>query len=188
MKKDSETSNIPIELIELANSKSIEYDEPYLIFSKSDDVTISELTKSVDDVRDARLDYLIGGEYYVDSYSVLSETLPSRQIYYDTITKETCPIKRHEKISLYMFEKFGFYKSSFHEFPYLYETSYINDFIRNVIIRITPNLIVNVSVIDEKSNSFNYRFYWNEGSIMLIIKDNSTKYYYRDLKLKNILS
>lgn len=172
------------ELIKEANRLSIENDKPYLIFDNRDDLVITELTKSVEEKRDSKI---LGGRYYVDSYETLISTLPSRSIYYDTITNEVCSIKRHKKISSIL-NSFGFETFSLHGMPNVYETSYTNDVMRNVIIRIYPNLITNVSVIDSDNDSYNYRFFFNTGDIMKIIQKNSSKDYYRDLKIKNILS
>lgn len=184
MKIDLEDIN---ELIELANRLSTENDKPYLIFDGRDDIMVSELTKSVDEIRDSKIDLIIGNKYYVDSYEVLISTLPSRSIHYETVTSEICPIKRHKRISD-MLHGLGFETFSLHRMPNIYETSYINDIIMGkVIIRVYPNLITNVSVMDSEFRKYNYRFFFNMGDIMKIIQNNTTKDYYRDLKIKNIL-
>jgi hypothetical protein len=184
MQKDLKDIN---ELVEVANRLSIENDKPYLIFDSVDDLMISELTNSDEEKRDSKINFILDDKsYYVDSYEVLSSTLPSRSIYYDTVTNETCPIKRHKKISDIL-GSFGFVAYSLHRMSNVYETSYMSEFIKNVVIRVYPNLITNVSVTDSEFNLSNYRFFFNMVDIMKVIQKNSSKEYYRDLKIKNIL-
>ena len=171
------------------------------IFDLSDKIAINKHFYNKDIERDLKLDLLLDGKFYVDSWYELSE-IPSRLTYYDTITKQTNLFERHKNILEYM-NSIGFSISNLMMMyglegwgksdqellwdSYLREVPYSSTYVPGVIIRVKPNLMVEVIVVRGGANK-KYFFFYNPKQILNIVIENCDIEYKRELKIKNILT
>jgi len=165
------------------------------IYDLSDRIAINKYRQNTDESRDIKLNILLDGRFYIDSWYELAE-MPSRLTYYDTVTKHTDLFERHKNVLEYM-NSIGFKIANLLDNgisdqellwdSYNRETPYCSEFVPGVIIRVKSNLMVEMVVVSNGSNK-KYFFFYNPDQIFNILCENSNIEYKRELKIKNILT
>jgi hypothetical protein len=184
---------VPQSLIDEANLIYEESGVIQCIYDLSDRIALNKYRS--DEQRDIKLNVLLDGRFYINSWYELSE-MPSRLTYYDTVTKHTDLFERHKNVLEYM-NSIGFKIANLLDNgisdqellwdSYKREIPYCSEFDPGVIIRVKSNLMVEMLVVSDGSNK-KYFFFYNPGQIFNILVENSGIEYKRELKIKNILS
>lgn len=167
--------------------------ENYFIFDKKITNQI-DLHFSKNDVQIKR-DIIINGLLSSDLYCIGSlydlYMLPSREIFYDTETKESCKYKRYKKVLNFILSLGT--KEGPSNFGQEYEQSFIietKDIFYKFIIK--PNCFIEIIISSEENpRKTIYRDFYNEKKIINIIseqKDITLKSVIRDYKIKNIIN
>lgn len=182
-------------LLDECNLKYEETDIPHIILDISDKAKISKLRGNKDEQRDVKIDSILETKFEVVSWCELLE-MPSRQTFYDSVTKHTDLFERHKKVlnflnSLY-FRIVDLLENGLTQQELLYnsfnrEISYKSEYSPRIIIRVKPNLMIEMIIPDEnKSVNKRYFFFYNPSQIINIVSENSPNDVKRDLKIKTL--
>jgi hypothetical protein len=186
---------IPLHLIKECDDKYEKTGIPHLILDSSDKYKINRYPDKQTE-RDLDIKYLLGDKFEVVSWYDLMD-MPSRETFYDSITKHTDLFERHKKVLMFL-NSIDFFitdllESGLSQQELLFnsfnrEISYISQQMPNFIIRIKPNLIMEMLIsngdIDSVEINKKYFFYYNPKRIMELIIENSNIETSRDFKLK----
>ncbi len=172
----------------------------HLILDISDKAKIYKLNGSLDEERAVKIDSLLNTKFEVVSWYDLME-FPSRQTFYDSITRHTDLFERHKFVLDFMnslnFQITNLMDENKSQQEILWdcyqrEYSYISQESNRIIIRVKPNLMIEVLVSSDKNDSVEvnkrYFFFYNPSQIFDIIIQNTTIEEQRNLKLKSILT
>ena len=197
---ENQYETIPIELIKECNDRYKKTGVAHIILDISDKAKLSKPKGLLEEEREVKLDSLLDTKFEVVSWYELLE-MPSRQTFYDSVTQHTDLFERHKVVLNFLntneFKIVDLLESGLSQQELLYnsfnrEISYISDYSPRVIIRVKPNLMVEVVVLPDENDSVEvnkrYFFFYNPSQIISIITENSPIDIKRDLKLKNILS
>jgi hypothetical protein len=190
---------IPVELINQCNDNFETTGIPYIILDVSDRDKFSKLRGEKDEERDIKIDSLLNTKFEVVSWYELLE-MPSRQTFYDSVTQHTDLFERHKVVMNFLnlngFQIVDLLESGLSQQELLYnslnrEISYICDSSLRIIIRVKPNLMIEVLVLPHENDSVEvnkrYFFFYNPSQIISILSETLNIDEKRDLKLKNIL-
>lgn len=197
---ENQYETIPIELIKECNDKYKKTGVAHIILDISDKAKLSKLKGLLDEEREVKLDSLLDTKFEVVSWYELLE-MPSRQTFYDSVTQHTDLFERHKVVLNFLntneFKIVDLLESGLSQQELLYnsfnrEISYISDYSPRVIIRVKPNLMIEVVVLPDENDSVEvnkrYFFFYNPSQIYSIITEALDIEEKRDSKLKNILS
>lgn len=193
---ENQSEKVPIELIKECNDRYEITSVPQLILDISDKAKISKLRGDKDEERDIKIDSLLDTKFEVVSWYELLE-MPSRQTFYDSVTQHTDLFERHKKVLNFLnscdFKIIDMLEYRLSQQELLYnsfgrEISYKSDLSPRIIIRVKPNLMIEVSVNPDVNDSIEinkrYFFFYNPAQIINIISENSPIGVKRDLKIK----
>jgi len=185
-----EKSDIPQELIDECDELAIRDSITYFIFDNSTTDFIKNLNKSKSEQRDILLDNILSKEnkiYHIGTDDEFKK-LPSRFAYYDTEIKLTGRYDRYNYVVNFLNELT--FKPSISNVGPEYEQSFIlscSDC--KFIIRIRPNLFVNLISQNEYGMCDIYDGFFNSSKIINAIESKSKSFIeiLRDYKLKKII-
>ena len=168
----------------------------HLILDISDKAKLGQQSSQ----RENNLNYILDDKFEVVSWYDLME-FPSRQTFYDSITRHTDLFERHKSILDFMnslnFQITNLMDENKSQQEILWdcyqrEYSYISQESNRIIIRVKPNLMIEVLVSSDTNDSVEvnkrYFFFYNPSQIFDIITQNTTLEEQRNLKLKSILT
>jgi hypothetical protein len=197
---ENQYETIPIELIKECNDKYKKTGVAHIILDISDKAKLSKLKGLLEEEREVKLDSLLDTKFEVVSWYELLE-MPSRQTFYDSVTQHSDLFERHKVVLNFLntneFKIVDLLESGLSQQELLYnsfnrEISYISDYSPRVIIRVKPNLMIEVVVLPDENDSVEvnkrYFFFYNPSQIYSIITETLDIEEKRDSKLKNILS
>jgi len=184
-------NQIPIDLINECNKKHEETNITHLILDVSDKAKIYRLKGNKSGERETKIDSILDTQFEVVSWYDLMD-MPSRQTFYDSVTKHTDIFERH-KIVLNFLNSIDFYiadllESGFTQQELLFnlytkEVAYVNGII---IIRVKQNLMCEISIMNG-NNVKKHFFFYNPNQILNIVFENSGKIEKRNLKIEHLL-
>lgn len=194
---------IPLEIIEECNYLHEKTGIPHIVLDISDDSKISKLIGDLDESRDIKINSILDSRFKSVPWTEILY-MPSRDIFYDSVTKQTNLFERHKVIMNYLnsnyFQISDLLETGLTQQELLYncynrEYSYYSQDIENIIIRVKPNLMIEVMVktIPNKPKEIDcepprrYFFFYNPSELLNIISENSIIEIKRDLKIKTII-
>ena len=190
---------IPKNLIQECDDKYESTGIPHIIMDASDNYKIRNPFYK-EEKRNLSLDYILNEfEFEVVSWHKLME-MPSRDTFYDSVTKHTDLFERHKKVLTFLNELDFFItdllESGLSQQEILFnsfnrEISYTSEYLRNSIIRVKPNLLIQMSISPNKNDSLEinkrYCFFYDPKRIYELLIENSDSENSRNLKIKQIL-
>lgn len=197
---ENQYESIPFELIKECIDKYQSTDVPHLILDVSDKAKLYKLRGLIDDEREVKIDSLLNTKFEVVSWFELLE-MPSRQTFYDSVTQHTDLFERHKVVldflNLNEFKIVDLLELGLTQQELLFnsfgcEISYKSVGSPRIIIRVKPNLMIEVIVLPDEYDlvevNKRYFFFYNPSQIISIISENSPIEIKRDLKIKQIIS
>lgn len=188
-----ERSDIPQNLIDECEKLSEENGIVYFIFDKHTKNVIdkNKSNLSTEEKRDITIDDILddGNKFYIGSEIEYNE-IPSRFAYYDTETKVVGRYNRYD-IVLNFFKDLGF-QPGFGNFGPEYEQGffYVSNNHNRIILRIKPNLFINLKNVDENDKEITYNGFFSRSKIYEFLKrvigDSEFKSLVRDSKLEQL--
>lgn len=189
---------IPKSLIQECDDKYESTGIPHIILDASDNYKIKNPYYK-EEKREVSLDYLLDNKFEVVSWYDLME-MPSRDTFYDSVTKHTDLFERHKKVLTFLngldFFITDLLESGLSQQELLFnsfnkEISYTSEYLKNSIIRVKPNLLIEMSISPNKNDSVEinkrYCFFYDPKRIYELLIENSDSENSRNLKLKQIL-
>lgn len=165
--------------------------ENYFIFDKKTTNAINLHFSNSDTQlkRDVIIEQLIGTDLYcIGDLSDLYK-LPSREIFYDTETKESCKYKRYKKVIDFILS-IGT-EASTSNIGQEYEQSFIiNGYVFFYKFTVKPNCFIEISFFGPDGKKTIYNEFYNKNKILNILSkrdDISIKSGVRNAKIENIL-
>lgn len=200
---ENQFEKIPFNLIEDCNQLYEKTGIPHLILDISDKSKTSELKEDLDVSRDIKIDSILETKFEIVPWTDLLD-MPSRHTFYDSVTRHTDLFERHKVIMNYLnsnyFQISDLLETGLTQQELLYncynrEYSYLSQEIENIIIRIKPNLMIEIVVnsIPNKPKEIDcepskrYFFFYDPKKILNIISQNSIIEIKRDIKIKTII-
>ena len=185
-------------LIKECNDKYGQTDIPHLILDLSDNFKMYQVKGDIVESRQIKINSVLDTKFEVVSWYELLE-MPSRQTLYDSVTKNTNLFERHKKVLEFLnsleFNIVDLLESELTQQELLYnsyerEISYKSDYSPRIIIRVKPNLMIEMIISPDKNDSVEinkrYFFFYNPTQIINIVSENSPIQTKRDLKLKTL--
>ena len=188
-----ERSEITQNLIDECEKLSEENGIVYFIFDKHTKNVIdkNKSNLSTEEKRNITLDDILddGDKFYIGSENEYNE-MPSRFAYYDTETKTVGRYNRYDRV-LSFFKDLGFEPGFSNLGPEFEQSFHLKDQDINIILRIKPNLIINISCHKDFYNHTYNGIFSKEGIYTYfkkVIDENKYKELIRDKKINDILS
>lgn len=185
-----EKSEIPMGLIDECNKLDQEKGSTHFIFDSIISNRIKSINASKEDKRDISISEILSERYHIDNGELFKE-MPSRISYYDSETRIVDKYKRYDSVIDFI-KSIGFIQSEYN-LGREYEQSYTLEIFKNdevvqyYILRVRPNLFINIKDINDNSSDF----FFNRGKIISYIEDTSGgvwKSELRNFKLNIILN
>lgn len=187
---------IPKELIDDCNDKHQKTGIPHLILDVSDKFKIYRIKGDTSMERESKIDTILDSKFEVVSWYELLD-MPSRQTFYDSVTKNTNLFERHKFVLKFLnsldFSITDLLDTDLTQQEILYncfnrEVSYIKEN-SPIIIRIKPNLMAEINISGANGNfgSKRHFFFYNPDYILNIIFENSDDVEKRNLKISHLL-
>jgi hypothetical protein len=200
---ENQFEEIPFNLIEECNQLYEKEGIPHIILDISDKSKITKLRGDHDESRDIKIDSILDTKFEIVPWTNLLD-MPSRYVFYDSVTRHTDLFERQQKVLKYLnsiyFEITDLLETGFSQQELLYdiyqrEYSYISKEIENIIIRVKPNLMIEIMVksIPDKSKQIDcdspkrYFFFYDPKKILDIVSQNSIIEIKRDIKINTII-
>ena len=187
-----ERSNIPQNLIDECEKLSEENGIVCFIFDKHTKNVIdkNKSNLSTEEKRDIAIDDILddGDKFYIGSENEYNE-MPSRFAYYDTETKVVGRYNRYD-IVLNFFKDLGFQPGLSNLGPEFEQSFSLRDGDISLILRIKPNLIINITCHKEFYNQSYDGIFSKEGIYKYfkkVLKEDVYKKIIRDKKINDIL-
>lgn len=194
---------ISLKMIEDAKSLSEEIGEPVCIYDIEDKKAFLGKIYDKNEKRDIQIDSLIYDDFYIDDTSIL-DNYPSINTYYDTETDSSDILNRHSKVFNF-FKSIGFNPSNLSsygigigdeldEFSHIenstfLETSYTSNEVRRAIIRVKPNLMINLIILpDDYSSNVEFKFFFNRNRIINELSKIADISWVREQKIDKLLN
>ena len=188
-----ERSEIPQSLIDECNKLGEENDKIFFIFDKNIKNVVNRNNKSIEVLRDNKLDEILDGEikYYIADENEFN-SMPSRFSYYDSEIKLSDRYDRYNHVlnffKILNFEPgFGNLGPEFEQ-AFFYIVNY-GDISYKIILRIQPNLFIYLKV-DENGREKTYNGFFSKSRVYKFLKsaigDSDFKALVRDSKLEQL--
>lgn len=185
-----ENSEIPTSLINECDKLYMETGIIHFIFDKNIKNIINRNNKSVEEVRDSKIDEILDDEIYYIGNENEFNGMPSRFSYYDTETKLIGRYNRYDYV-LRFIKDFGFEPGFANYGPEFEQSFYLIINSGKIILRIQPNLHISLRRIDHDGDVRVYNGFFSKSRIYNYLKniigDSYLKSLVRDIKLKYLL-
>jgi len=200
---ENQYEKIPDSLIKECNDNYEKTGIPQIILDYSDKLKISKLRVDLSEERNTKIHFILDTKFEVVSWHALLE-MPSLQTLYDSVTKHTNLFERHKKVLDFLnsldfkivdllndvgsISQQELLFNSFHR-----EISYMSSNSPRIIIRVKPNLMIEMIVFpveETPSSKTSYHhsgtferhfFFYSPSKIITIITENSSVKVKRDL-------
>lgn len=192
-----DTSKRPnIEIIENAIKFSKEKGEIMCIYDMQQKRAFST-PMSKNGIRDFKIDSIFGDHFLIDSSELILQ-YPSITTYYDTETNSSDILTRHQIVAEFL-ESIWFRPSQFIEeeeeedvlknieLHTIYETHFTSKSLKNISIRVSPNLLTKIIIRSNDLPNNISAFFFNKSEIIRIIEKEAPVEWKRDIKIKTIL-
>lgn len=180
---ENQLEKIPDILINECNLKYEKTGIPHIILDISDKSKIANLRGDKNEERDIKIDSILDIKFEVVSWYELLE-MPSRQTFYDSVTRHSDNFERSLRVLDFLisldFKIVDLLESGLTQQELLFnsyerEISYKSDYSPKIIIRVKPNLMIEMIISPDENDSINkrYFFFYNPAQIIKIVSENS---------------
>ena len=195
---ENKLEKIPDILINECNLKYEKTGIPHIILDISDKSKIANFRGDKNEERDIKIDSILDSKFEVVSWYELLE-MPSRQTFYDSVTRHSDAFERTLRVLDFLisldFKIVDLLESGLTQQELLFnsyerEISYKSDYSPKIIIRVKPNLMIEMIISPDENDSVEinkrYFFFYNPAQITNIVSENSPIDVKRDLKIKTL--
>jgi hypothetical protein len=186
-----------VEIIEYARELSKETDKSSCIYDAQQIHFFNPprplMTKS--EIRNHKIESILNTDFFIIDSSEIILDYPSITTYYDTETDSSDILTRHQRVTEFL-ESIWFTPSQFIdeeedalnniELHTIYETHFVSKSLKNISIRISPNLLTKIIIYSYEPNK-EITFFFNKSEIIRIIEKEAPVEWKRDIKIKSIL-
>jgi hypothetical protein len=184
-----------VEIIEYARELSKETSETTCIYDAQQIHLFNRpVTKS--EIRNHKIESILNTDFFIIDSSEIILDYPSITTYYDTETDSSDILTRHQRVTEFL-ESIWFTPSQFIdeeeedalnniELHTIYETHFVSKSLKNISIRISPNLLTKIIIYSYEPNK-EITFFFNKSEIMRIIEKEAPVEWKRDIKIESIL-
>lgn len=187
-----------VEIIEYARELSKETSETTCIYD-AQQINLFKTPVTKSEIRNHKIESILNTDFFIIDSSEIILDYPSTTTYYDTETDSSDILTRHQRVAEFL-ESIWFVPSKFFdeeeedilnniELHTIYETHFVSKSLKNISIRISPNLLTKIIIRPLYSYEPNKEitFFFNKSEIMSIIEKEAPVEWKRDIKIKSIL-